>query len=85
LTFFLFNLFGIFLLFQSNNPFSPFINHFSSFYKAVVYIIAVHIPFAGLALLPIIFNWPVLLHPVHIVFAELLIDPACSVVFEMEV
>jgi Ca2+-transporting ATPase len=26
----------------------------------------------------------VLLHPVHIVFAELLIDPACSVVFEME-
>jgi Ca2+-transporting ATPase len=35
--------------------------------KAVIYIIAVHVPFAGLALLPIIFGWPVLLYPVHIV------------------
>eukprot|EP00770_Monocercomonoides_exilis_P008543 MONOS_8501.1-p1 / transcript=MONOS_8501.1 / gene=MONOS_8501 / organism=Monocercomonoides_exilis_PA203 / gene_product=P-type ATPase (P-ATPase) Superfamily Protein / transcript_product=P-type ATPase (P-ATPase) Superfamily Protein / location=Mono_scaffold00322:14126-18110(-) / protein_length=1204 / sequence_SO=supercontig / SO=protein_coding / is_pseudo=false len=52
--------------------------------KAVIYIISVHIPFAGLALFPIIFGWPVLLHPVHIVFSEILIDPACSVVFEME-
>jgi Ca2+-transporting ATPase len=36
-----------------------------------VYIIAVHIPFAGLALIPVILGWPVLLHPVHIVFAGL--------------
>jgi Ca2+-transporting ATPase len=52
--------------------------------KAVMYVIIVHIPFAGLALLPVLFKWPLLLYPVHIVFAELLIDPACSIVFEME-
>jgi Ca2+-transporting ATPase len=43
--------------------------------KAVMYVIMVHIPFAGLALIPILFNWPLLLYPTHIVFAELIIDP----------
>jgi Ca2+-transporting ATPase len=48
------------------------------------YIIAVHIPIAGVSLLPILFNWPLILWPVHIVFLELVIDPACSVAFEAE-
>ena len=52
--------------------------------KAMAYIIAVHIPIAGLSLLPVLFNWPLILLPVHVVFLELIIDPACSVVFEAE-
>ena len=52
--------------------------------SAMRYIIAVHIPTAGMALFPIVFGWPLALHPVHIVFLEFVIDPACSVVFEAE-
>jgi Ca2+-transporting ATPase len=52
--------------------------------KAMAYIVSVHIPIAGISLIPVIFNWPIVLHPVHIVFLELIIDPACSVVFESE-
>ena len=52
--------------------------------KAVAYIFAIHVPIAGMSLLPILLGLPVLLHPVHIVFLELIIDPACSVVFERE-
>jgi Ca2+-transporting ATPase len=50
--------------------------------KAMCYIISVHIPIAGLSLVPILFGWPLILLPVHIVFLELIIDPACSVAFE---
>jgi Ca2+-transporting ATPase len=53
--------------------------------KAVAFILAVHIPIAGLSLLPVFFpGWPLLLLPVHIVFLELVIDPSCSLVFEAE-
>ncbi len=52
--------------------------------KAMSYIIAVHIPIAGLSLIPVLLNWPLLLHPVHIVFLELVIDPSCSIAFEAE-
>jgi Ca2+-transporting ATPase len=52
--------------------------------KAMTFIFSVHIPIAGMTLLPVIFGWPLVLLPVHIVFLELIIDPACSVVFEME-
>jgi Ca2+-transporting ATPase len=48
------------------------------------YIFAVHVPIAGMSLLPVLFKWPLALLPVHIVFLELIIDPACSVVFEAE-
>jgi P-type Ca2+ transporter type 2C len=50
--------------------------------KAMCYIISVHIPIAGISLVPILFGWPMILLPIHIVFLELLIDPACSVAFE---
>lgn len=49
---------------------------------AMAYIMAIHVPIAGLSLLPVLFGWPLILLPVHIVFLELIIDPACSVVFE---
>ncbi len=58
---------------------------FDNLKKAMAYILAVHVPIAGLSLIPVLFKWPLILFPVHIVFLELIIDPACSVVFEAEV
>jgi Ca2+-transporting ATPase len=52
--------------------------------KAIEYIVAVHIPIAGLALLPLFFGLPLMLMPIHIALLEMVIDPACSVVFEAE-
>jgi Ca2+-transporting ATPase len=52
--------------------------------KAIAYIFAVHIPIAGMSIIPVLFGWPLILLPVHVVFLELIIDPACSVVFETE-
>lgn len=57
---------------------------FDNLQKAMTFIFSVHIPIAGMSLLPIFFGWPLALFPVHILFLELIIDPACSVVFEME-
>jgi Ca2+-transporting ATPase len=52
--------------------------------KAIAYILGIHVPIAGLSLIPVFFNWPLILLPVHIVFLELVIDPVCSIVFESE-
>jgi Ca2+-transporting ATPase len=52
--------------------------------KAMGYIVAVHVPIAGLALLPLLFGTPLVLVPIHIAFLEMVIDPVCSVVFEAE-
>ena len=52
--------------------------------KAMSYIIAVHVPIAGMSILPVLFNWPLVLLPIHIAFLELVIDPVCSIVFEAE-
>jgi Ca2+-transporting ATPase len=52
--------------------------------KAIEYIVAVHIPIAGLALLPLLLGLPLMLTPIHIAFLEMIIDPACSMVFEAE-
>ncbi len=53
--------------------------------KAIVFVIAVHVPIAGLSILPVFFSdWPLLLLPIHIVFLELIIDPSCSLIFEAE-
>jgi len=57
---------------------------FDNLKKAMSYIFAVHIPIIGLSFLPVLFQWPLLLQPVHIVFLELIIDPACTLVFEAE-
>jgi len=53
--------------------------------KAMGYLLAVHVPIAGLALLPLCFGFPLILSPVHIAFLELIIDPVSSVAFEAEV
>ena len=52
--------------------------------KAMAYIVAVHVPIAGLALLPLLLGLPLILTPIHIAFLEMVIDPACSIVFEAE-
>jgi Ca2+-transporting ATPase len=52
--------------------------------KAMGFIIAVHVPIAGLALLPLLFGFPILFGPVHIAFLEMFIDPVCTLVFEAE-
>jgi Ca2+-transporting ATPase len=52
--------------------------------KAIEYIVAVHIPIAGLAILPLLLGLPLMLAPIHIAFLEMIIDPACSMVFEAE-
>jgi len=52
--------------------------------KAMNFLLAVHVPIAGLSLLPIVLNWPLLLMPLHIAFLELIIDPVVSIVFEAE-
>jgi len=57
---------------------------FDNLRKAMSYIFAIHIPIAGMSLLPLLFNLPPVLLPAHIAFLELIIDPACSLVFESE-
>ena len=57
---------------------------FDNLKKAMAYIFSIHVPIAGLSLIPVLFTMPLVLLPVHIVFLELIIDPACSIVFESE-
>ncbi len=52
--------------------------------KAMTYTVAVHVPIAGMTLVPILVGSPLVLLPVHIVFLELVINPACCFVFEAE-
>ncbi|MEN9905545.1 MAG: hypothetical protein RLZZ555_2110, partial [Pseudomonadota bacterium] len=52
--------------------------------KATRFVFAVHLPVIALTLLPSLLLWPPMLLPLHIVLLQLLIDPACSVLFEAE-
>jgi len=57
---------------------------FDNLRKAMTYLVAVHIPIAGLGLVPVLLGGPLVLFPAHVVFLEFLIDPACSIAFEAE-
>ncbi len=57
---------------------------FDNLRKAMAYIFAIHIPIAGLSLIPLLLGWPAVFAPVHIVFLEMIINPACSIAFEAE-
>ena len=57
---------------------------FDNLKKVIAYLLAIHVAIAGLALLPVLAGWPLLLLPVQIVFLELIIDPASSIAFEAE-
>ncbi len=52
--------------------------------KAFSFSFSVHVPIAGLSLIPVFMNWPLIFQPVHIAFLQLIIDPVCSLVFEAE-
>ncbi|MBC7219816.1 MAG: cation-translocating P-type ATPase, partial [Hadesarchaea archaeon] len=52
--------------------------------KAMIYIFTIHVPIAGITLIPVLLNLPLVLLPVHVAILELIIDPACSVVFEAQ-
>ena len=52
--------------------------------RALAFTVAVHVPIAGMALVPVLLGWPPALLPVHIVFLELIIDPSCTLAFEAE-
>jgi Ca2+-transporting ATPase len=55
---------------------------FDNLRNVMIYITAIHVPVAGLALLPLLFGYPPLLLPAHVVLTEMVIDPACSLAFE---
>ena len=57
---------------------------FGNLQKSMRYIFAIHIPIAGIALVPMVMGWPPLILPLHVALLELIIDPACSVAFENE-
>lgn len=57
---------------------------FANLQKALGFVVAIHVPIGGLALLPIVLGLPPLLYPMHIVMLELIIDPVSSLVFEAE-
>lgn len=57
---------------------------YSNIRNAMSYLLAVHVPIAGMALIPLLFGWPPVFFPVHIVFFEFVIDPASSIVFEAD-
>ena len=58
---------------------------YANIVKASRFILAVHVPIAGLSMLPVLMgDWPLILLPVHIAFLEFIIDPACALIFEEE-
>jgi Ca2+-transporting ATPase len=57
---------------------------FDNLRKAVAFLVSVHVPIVGLSIVPVLLGWPLILMPIHILFLQLIIDPACSLVFEAE-
>ena len=57
---------------------------FDNLRKAMSYLLAIHIPIAGMSLIPVLFKLPLVLLPIHVAFLHLIIDPACSIVLEAE-
>jgi len=57
---------------------------FDNLRKAMAYLLAIHIPIAGMSLISVLFKLPLVLLPVHVAFLHLIIDPACSIVLEAE-
>jgi Ca2+-transporting ATPase len=52
--------------------------------KAMSYVLAIHVPIALVSMVPVLAGGPMVLLPLHIILMELIVDPACSVAFEME-
>jgi len=58
---------------------------FENLRKAMAYIVAIHVVIFGMSLVPVLGpTWPLVLLPLQVALLELIIDPACSIVFEAE-
>lgn len=58
---------------------------FENIKKAIIYVVAIHVPIFGMAIIPILNPlWPLVFLPALIAFHEIIIDPAASVVYEVE-
>ena len=57
---------------------------YDNLHKAIIYVVAIHIPMAGAVFIPILYGIQPILDPIHIVFLQMIIDPACAIIFEME-
>ena len=58
---------------------------YSSLKKAFAYILAIHVPLLGMAIIPVLFfDWPIVLLPAMVAFIEMVVDPACTVIFQAE-
>lgn len=57
---------------------------YDNLHKAIIYVVAIHIPMAGAVFIPILFGIEPILDPIHIVFLQMIIDPACAIIFEKE-
>ncbi len=57
---------------------------FDNIRKASTYVLAIHLPIAGLTLIPVLLGWPLILLPFHVACLHMLIDPSCSTVLEAE-
>jgi len=57
---------------------------FDNLRKAIAFLVSIHVPIVGLSIVPVALGWPLMLMPIHILFLQLIIDPACSLVFEAE-
>ncbi|MGZ5278678.1 MAG: cation-translocating P-type ATPase [Pseudobdellovibrionaceae bacterium] len=52
--------------------------------SAFAYLFAVHIPIAGMSILPVFLQMPLVLLPAHIALLHLIIEPTSSIAFEIE-
>ena len=52
--------------------------------NAMEYLFAIHIPIAGISIIPVFFNMPLFFLPAHIAFLHLIIEPASSIAFEVD-
>lgn len=58
---------------------------YASLKKAFAYILAIHVPLLGMAVIPIlVLDWPIVLLPAMVAFIEMVVDPACTIVFQAE-
>ena len=56
---------------------------YSNIQNAMAYVMAIHVPIALAALVPVLLGWPLILFPLHVLLLELITDPACSILFAM--
>ncbi len=55
---------------------------FENLRKVLIYIAAIHVPVALLALTPLLLGMPPMIMPLHVVLIEMVVDPICSIAFE---